>query len=187
MQNKKIRDQVKTIMDYALALNRKLDGTVHSLAYHGETLAAIVDILGEEVLTAKIKELRLKRKEKSEQQLKEGVAFLLDNKLADRLKDEDPITIDCFVVGEEIGADGSSRIQHEVRRLDQEGQARYLGKKVGDDVTVPGAKTKVVIKEVYLLNSQAIKEYIQKNDTSQDGKNAVSDPAPAPVPAVPAA
>lgn len=159
-QNQKLRDQAKEQGQYLAAINRKLDQVVARLAHHGETLAAIVSHLGEDVVTAKMEDLKTKRREKHEAELAESVQFMLDNGLATAVAEGGIVGPDSFVVGDEVSPDGTKvRIQHELKRLDQAGQARYIGKKVGDEVTVPGFPTKVVVRQIFTIDMVKVQEY----------------------------
>ena len=71
-QNQKLRDQTKELAQYTNALNGKIDQIVNRLAHFGETLAAVVDYLGEDCIQAKIDELRAKRRQKHEDELEQG-------------------------------------------------------------------------------------------------------------------
>lgn len=161
-QNQKLRDQTREQAGYLTALNQKLDQVVGMLAKHGETLAAIVDHLGEDVIQANIDRLRAKRKAKNEAEMEESVQRLVSNGLATATPDG-VITETSFIVGEEVSPSGTSaRIQHEMGRLDKTGQARYLGKKVGDEATEPGFPTKVVIKAIYQIDMVKVQEFAAK-------------------------
>jgi hypothetical protein len=45
-----------------------------------------------------------------------------------------------------------------MKRLDKEGQARYFGKKAGDEIVVPGFP-KVVIRQVFTLDMAKVAEF----------------------------
>ncbi len=159
-QNQKLRDQSREQAQYLAALNRKLDQVVNRLAHHGETLAAIVAHLGEDVVQAKMEELKAQRRQKHEDELETSVKFMLDNELATLAPEGTVIDASSFIVGDEVSPDGSKvRIQHEMKRLDQAGQSRYLGKKVGEEVAVPGFPTKVIIRAIYTLDMVKIQEF----------------------------
>lgn len=159
-QNKKLRDQAAEQAQYLGALNRKLDQLVARVAHIGETLAAVVSHLDEGVIEAKMEDMRKQRRLKHEEELAASVDFMVQNELAKAAPEDGVIGIDSFVVGNEVAPDGSSiRIQHEMRRLDQAGQARYLGKKVGDEVTAPGFPTKIVITAIYTIDMVKVQEF----------------------------
>ena len=182
-ENKKLREQTREQGQYLAAINRKLDQVVARLAHHGETLAAIVSHLGEDVVQAKMEDLKAKRREKHEAELAASVQFMLDNGLATESAEGALVGPDSFVVGDEVSPDGTKvRIQNELKRLDQAGQARYIGKKVGDEVTAPGFPTKVVIRAIYAIDMVKVQEFAaQKKAEAQAAAltAAVAPPATA--------
>jgi hypothetical protein len=158
-QNQKLRTQVQEHAQYLGALNRKLDQIVSLLAQHGETLAAIVSQLGEEVIESKMLGLRADRRQKHEDKLEQSVLFGIENGFFIPTAEGATVGLEHFVVGSEISADGSiARTQLEMKRLDRAGQARYFGKKVGDEIVVEGAPTKIVIQAIYVLDMAKLTE-----------------------------
>jgi hypothetical protein len=173
-QNAKLRDQTREHAQYLSALNRKLDQIVSRLAQHGETLAAIVSHLGEDVIVAKIDDMRTKRREAHEAELAKSVQFMVDNGLAVAAPEGAVITTNSYIVGDEIAPDGTkTRIQHEMQRLDKEGQARYLGKKVGEEVTAVGFPTKVVVRAIYTIDAVKVHEFAAKKKAEASAKAEV--------------
>jgi hypothetical protein len=164
-QNKKLRDQTQEHAKYLAALNHKLDKILGLVAHQGEALAAIVAHLGEDVIVAKIADMKAARHQKHELELEQSVQFGLDNGLFVLAPEGSVITADSFVVGDEVSPDGTkTRIQHEVKRFDKEGQARYLGKKVGDEMTREGFPTKVVVRAIYSIDLAKVSELAAKRN-----------------------
>jgi len=162
MQNKKIRETTAEHAKYISALNQKLDLVVNKLAEQGAALAAVVEIIGAKEVENKINDMKLARKNEREEQLKQSVQFLLANEILVPAIEGATVQADSFVVVNEVLADGTSdRGQFEMKRLDKAGQARYLGKQVGDEVTnpdVPGVK--VIIIEIYSLDMVKYTQFV---------------------------
>jgi hypothetical protein len=193
--NQKLREQTAEIStqlaqntQYLNALNAKLDRAVNQMAALGETLAAVVAHLGEDVVTAKITELRNKRHAEHNAKLDESLKFLVDSGIGVEAPEGAVIERTSFIVGDEISPDGTSmRFQHELSRLDEEGQKRYLGKKVGDEVTKKGFPTKVVIRAIYTLDMAKVQEHAgrkaaEKRAQAEAEAIAQAQGAAAPVP-----
>jgi len=162
MQNSKLRTVTAEHAKYLSALNQKLDLVVNKLAEQGAALAAVVEIIGAKEVENKINDMKLARKNEREEQLKQSVQFLLANEILVPAIEGATVQADSFVVVNEVLADGTSdRGQFEMKRLDKAGQARYLGKKVGDEVTnpdVPGVK--VIIIEIYSLDMVKYTQFV---------------------------
>lgn len=163
-QNAKLRDQTKEHAQYLAALNRKLDQLTARVAHIGETLAAVVAHLGEDVITKKMEDLRADRRRKHDEELEQSVQFMLANELAVTAPADGVIGPDSFVVLHEVAPDGTvTRAQHEMKRLDAEGQKRYLGKKVGEVITnpqVPGWK--VEVRAIYTIDMAKVTAFAAK-------------------------
>lgn len=184
-QNQKLRDQTREQGQYLAALNRKLDQVVARLAQHGETLAAIVAHLGEDVVVAKMDDLREKRRLKHEEELEASVKFMLDNGLAKPAAEDAVLAPDSFMVLDEVDPNGvKTRAQHEMSRLDQAGQSRYLGKKVGDEVTNPAMPGyKVIVRAIYTIDMVKVREFAaHKKAEAQAQAAAAAMPATSPTP-----
>ena len=179
-QNAKLRDQTREHAAYLGALNRKLDQLTVRVAHLGETLAAIVAHLGEDVIVAKMEEMRADRRRKHDEELEQSVKFMLDNELATPAPEGAAIGPDSFVVLDEVAPDGTTtRAQHEMKRLDAEGQKRYFGKKVGEEVTnpnVPGYK--VVVKAIYTIDMVKVQQFAAKKKQEADERRAKAAAAP---------
>lgn len=162
-QNQKLRDQTQDNSKYLIALNKKLDQVVVHLAQHGETLAAIVSVLGENTIETKINELRNSRRQNRELELEKIVQTTVDKGLIQLAPDSAVIDENSFIVGDEISQDGSSsRVQYELKSLDADGQSRYLGKKVGDEITKQGFPTKIVVRQIFVINHTKIQELVNE-------------------------
>lgn len=177
-QNAKLRDQTREHAAYLSALNRKLDQLTVRVAHLGETMAAIVAHLGEDVITKKMEDMRGERRRKHEEELERGVKFMLDNELAVAAAPEDGVIGEnSFVVLDEVAPNGTTtRAQHEMKRLNPEGQKRYLGKRVGDEVTnpsVPGYK--VVVRAIYTLDMVKVQQFAAKQ-RQEAAESAASAP-----------
>ena len=164
----KLRDQAQQTTQYLQAMSSQLEHLVAKVAYMGETLSALVVLSGEDVVAAKMDELRTKRRIDHETKLEESVQFLLDKGLATLSEDGALIGPNSFVVGREVLPDGKSiRVQHEIMRLDQAGQARYIGKKVGDEVTLPGVSAKVIIDRIYTIDLVKVQQFAAEKRSTQ--------------------
>jgi hypothetical protein len=177
-QNQKLRDQTREQRQYLNALNQKLDQLTLRVAHLGETLAAIVSHLGEDVIVSKMQDMRDVRKRKREEELEQGVQFLLDNGLATATAPDSTIDANSFIVIDEVDSSGTAtRYQHEMQRLDQSGQARYIGKKVGDEITVPGFDSKNVVRAIYTLDFAKIQAHTAKKKAEAAAKTLATGDA----------
>lgn len=183
-QEAKLRQQVQQNTQYLLALNTKLDQLTARVAHIGETLAAVVGHLGEDVITAKMESMRAERKAKREAELEKSVEWMLNEGFGKLAPEGATINLDSFVVGEEHFQDGTvQRVQHEMKRLDAAGQKRWFGKKVGDEVTEPGFPSKCYVKVIYQLDMAKVQEYAaRKKAEALAAQQAAANPAPAATP-----
>ncbi len=174
-QNAKLRDQTRENAQYLVALNQKLDTLTVRVAHIGETLAAIVSHLGEDVVMGKMQDLRVKRREAHDAELEQSVQFMLNEGLATKAADDAVIDANSFVVMDQVDPEGNvTRAQHELKRLDAEGQKRYFGKKVGDEITnpeVPGYK--VVVKAIYTIDMAKVAEFAARKKAEAAAAKAV--------------
>jgi hypothetical protein len=157
MQEKRLRQQVQENNNYLSALDQKLGRLVAQLAILGETLAAVVDMLGEKNVQDKMVDLRKQRREAAAAKQAEGVAKMVE---AGILVAAELVQPDGFIVVDDVDETGlTTRQQFELAVLEPEKQLKWLGKKAGDEVTVPGRKGKSVIREVYTVNNPKVAEY----------------------------
>lgn len=181
-QNQKLRDQANEQAGYINALNAKLDQLTVRVALLGETLAAVVDHLGEEVVKAKMTAARAKRKAEHEAKLEEGVEFLLKNGLAGPAAEGAVVELNSFVVADEKAPDGEiRRTQVDIKRLDKVGQARYMGKKVGDEITSPDAPGyTLTVRAIYVIDMVKVQEYAARKKAEALAARAAATAVPTP-------
>lgn len=167
MQEKKLRAQVADLATRLEQVSSRIEQYVVRLAHLGETLATVVDIFGEDRVVEHMGELRLRRKEAHEKELQESVAKMVELGLASATE---VITDHSFIVADEVGPKGSVRVQFEMKRFDAAGQAMYLGKKAGDEITAPDERTKVIIREVYIIDAAKVRQYRLKEQQEKLAK-----------------
>lgn len=163
-QNQKLRDQTAELTQHLSALTDKVNQLTARLAHQGEVMAAIVKHLGEDVVQKVIEDMRAERRRQHDEKLETSVKFMLDNELATPAPEDGVIGPDSFVVLNEVAPDGTAtRAQHEMKRLDPEGQKRYFGKKVGDIVTNPQMPGwKVEVKAIYTIDMAKVAQFASK-------------------------
>lgn len=163
-QNQKLRDQTAELSHHLSALTDKVNQLTARLAHQGEVMAAVVKHLGQDVVEGIINDMRAARRKEHDAKLDQSVQFMLDNELATKAPEDGIIGPDSFVVLNEVAPDGTvTRAQHEMKRLDAEGQKRYFGKKVGDIITNPEMPDwKVEVLAIYTIDMTKVAQFAAK-------------------------
>ncbi len=169
----------KTLPNIISAVNNafgRMDGQLNS---QGEVLEAVVDLLGQDSVTLKIKEKRELKATAAMEQEKAALEELVKN--GDVVKVE-AITEKALIVGREYNPDGTvrhpGRAQVGFQRVDVQFQPSLSGQKAGFMFDLPnGGKFEVV--EVY--------EVVEKPEPKAEETKAPEAPPPAPEAAAPTA
>jgi len=66
-----------------------------------------------------------------------------------------------------LWSDSPLTYDHRECRRAQAGQARYIGKKVGDEVTLPGVSAKVIIDRIYTIDLVKVQQFAAEKRSTQ--------------------